>query len=116
MHRIYRTPVADVYPHYLTKVLSKGRSEAELTEAICWLTQTTKSELASYLEERTSFREFFAATELNPNAVKITGSICGVKIAEIQDPLMKKIRYLDKVVDELSKGKPLEKIFRSEVM
>ena len=114
MHRIYNVPLAEVYPLYLTKVERKGRSEAELVQVICWLSQITEFQLKQYCENNTSFRDFFAQTEIHQDASKITGSICGVKIAEIDDPLMKKIRYLDKVVDELSKGKSLEKIFRSE--
>lgn len=113
MHRVYGIPVADVYPLYVDKVQRKGRTEEELIQVICWLAQITEAELTNYLIQRMNFREFFEATQLHPDTSKITGSICGVKIAEIEDPLMKKVRYLDKVVDELSKGKSLEKIFRA---
>lgn len=105
-------PVADVYPHYVTKVVRKERTEAELIKVITWLTGFDAKTLKKHLKEKTTFREFFKQARIHPNAKLITGSICGVKIAEIEDPLMKKIRYLDKVVDELSKGRPLEKIMR----
>lgn len=105
-------PVADVYPHYVNKVVKKGRSEAELIEVICWLTGIDSKALTKHLLAKTSFRDFFAQAKLNKNAELITGTICGVKIQEIEDPLMKKIRYLDKLVDEVAKGRPMEKILR----
>lgn len=105
-------PVADVYPHYITKVTKKGRTEAELIEVISWLTGFDSKTFKKHVDSKTSFREFFKQAKLNPNSKLITGSVCGVKIAEIEDPLMKKIRYLDKLVDELAKGRPLEKILR----
>jgi hypothetical protein len=105
-------PVTDVYPHYITKVTKKGRTEAELIEVISWLTGFDSKTFKKHLDGKTSFREFFKQAKLNPNSKLITGSICGVKIAEIEDPLMKKIRYLDKLVDELANGRPLEKILR----
>ncbi len=106
-------PVADVYVHYVSKVERKDRTEAELVKVMCWLTGFDTKTLKAHLKKQTSFREFFRAAKIHPNAKLITGSICGVKIAEIEDPLMKKIRYMDKLVDELAKGRPLEKILRS---
>jgi hypothetical protein len=106
-------PVADVYLHYVKKVERKDRTEAELVKVISWLTGFDAKTLKSHLKKQTTFRNFFKAAKIHPNAKLITGSICGVKIAEIEDPLMKKIRYMDKVVDELAKGRPLEKILRS---
>jgi hypothetical protein len=105
-------PVADVYVHYVNKVEKKGRSEAELIEVISWLTGFDSTELKQHLSARTTFREFFKVGKIHPNAAMITGSICGVKIIEIEDPLMKKIRYMDKLVDELAKGRPMDKILR----
>ncbi|CAN2182017.1 Uncharacterised conserved protein UCP033199 [Candidatus Nanopelagicaceae bacterium] len=105
-------PVADVYVHYVNKVQRKDRSEAELIKAMCWLTGFDTKTLKQYLKNQTSFRDFFKAAKIHPNAKLITGSICGVKIAEIEDPLMKKIRYMDKLVDEIAKGRPMEKILR----
>jgi hypothetical protein len=106
-------PIVDVYVHYVNKVERKGRNEAELIRVISWLTGFDSKTLKSHLKKQTTFKEFFKAAKIHPNAKLITGSICGVKIAEIDDPLMKKIRYMDKLVDELSKGRPLEKILRS---
>ena len=112
-HKIFEMPVADVYRHYVKKVERKDRAEAELVKVISWLTGFDAKTLKSHLKKQTTFRNFFKAAKIHPNAKLITGSICGVKIAEIEDPLMKKIRYMDKVVDELAKGRPLEKILRS---
>ena len=112
-HRIYGMAFAGVYPHYVTKVESKGRTKQELDEVICWLTGYTPKSLAKQIEQRKNLEAFFdEAPELNPNAVKITGVICGVRIEEIEDPLMRKVRYMDKLVDELAKGRPMEKILR----
>jgi hypothetical protein len=108
-------PVADVYVHYVNKVERKGRTEEELVKVITWLTGFDSRTLKSQIKKQTTFREFFKAAKINPNAKLITGSICGVKIAEIEDPLMKKIRYMDKLVDELAKGRPMEKILRSSL-
>ena len=113
MHRIFDMAVAEVYPHYINKVVKKGRTEAELEEVTKWLTGFDGPAVKKMLDAKTTFREFFGKAKLNPNAELITGSICGVKIQEIEDPLMKKIRYWDKVVDELAKGRPLEKVMRS---
>ena len=113
MHRIFTTSFASVYPHYVTKVEKKGRTSAELDEVIRWLTGFDDEALGRHLAEGTTFEEFFADAELNPNASLITGSVCGVRVEEVEDPLMQKIRYLDKLVDELAKGKPMEKVLRT---
>ena len=107
-------PVADVYVHYVKKVEQKDRTEAELVKVMTWLTGFDTKTIKSHLKKQTTFRDFFKAAKINPNARLITGSICGVKIAEIEDPLMKKIRYMDKLVDELAKGRPMEKILRTK--
>ena len=91
----------------------KGRTEAELVKVISWLTGFDSKTLKSHLKKQTTFKDFFKSAKIHPNAKLITGSICGVKIVEIEDPLMKKIRYMDKLVDELAKGRPMEKILRS---
>ncbi|GAA1726402.1 DUF2200 domain-containing protein [Aeromicrobium alkaliterrae] len=113
MHRIFTTSVASVYPHYVTKVEKKGRTTAELHEVIEWLTGFDESELNAHLDAGTTFLDFFAAAEMNPNVSLITGSVCGVKVQEVEDPLMQKIRYLDKLVDELAKGRPMVKVLRA---
>lgn len=112
-HRIFGTPVASVYPHYVTKVEKKGRTTAELDEVIEWLTGFDEGELEQHLADETTFEDFFAAASLNPNASLITGSVCGVRVQEVEDPLMQRIRFLDKLVDELAKGRPMEKILRA---
>ena len=106
-------PVVDVYVHYVNKVERKDRTEAELLKVITWLTGFDSKTLKSHLKKRSNFKEFFKHAKIHPNAKLITGSICGVNIAEIKDPLMKKIRYMDKLVDELAKGRPIEKILRT---
>jgi hypothetical protein len=112
-HRIFKMAFASVYPHYVTKAEKKGRTKAEVDEVICWLTGYTPKALATQIKERKDFETFFSeAPALHPNAGKITGTICGVRIQEIEHPLMKKIRYMDKLVDELAKGRPMEKILR----
>ena len=113
MHRIFTTSVASVYPHYVTKVEKKGRSKAELDEVIEWLTGFDKQTLQGHLEQETTFEDFFADADLNPHVDQITGSVCGVKVQEVEDPLMRQVRYLDKLVDELAQGRPLEKVLRS---
>ena len=113
MHKIFEVPVADVYVHYVNKVERKDRTEAELVKVITWLTGFDSKTLKSHLKNKTTFKDFFKAANIHPNPKLITGSICGVKIVEIEDPLMKKIRYMDKLVDELAKGRPMEKILRS---
>lgn len=112
-HRIFAMPFASVYPHYVQKAEKKGRKKQEVDEVICWLTGYSPKALAEQIERKADFETFFGeAPGLHPNASKITGSICGVRIAEIEDPLMRNIRYLDKLVDELAKGRPMEKILR----
>lgn len=113
-HRIYTMAFAGVYPHYLVKVEKKGRTKAELDEVIRWLTGYSQEQLEGLIEARTNFEDMFAAAPaLNPKRVLITGVICGVRIEEIEDPLMKEVRYMDKLVDELAKGRPMVKILRS---
>ena len=113
MHRIFTTSVASVYPHYVNKVEKKGRTKAELDEVICWLTGFDQSELDAHLEDGATFEGFFADARLNPNAPLITGVVCGVRVENVEDPLMQKIRYLDKLVDELAKGKSMDKVLRA---
>ena len=113
MSRVFTMSVASVYPHYVNKVERKGRTVAELDEVICWLTGFDKKALRRHLKDETTFADFFAAAHLNPNASLITGTVCGVRVEDIEDPLMQQIRYLDKLVDELAKGRPMEKILRS---
>ncbi|GGK01742.1 hypothetical protein GCM10010123_34550 [Pilimelia anulata] len=113
MSRIFRTSVASVYPHYVTKVEKKGRTRVELHRVIEWLTGFDDSTLEHHLAAGTTFEDFFAAARLNPRASSITGTICGVRIEDIDDPLMQRIRYLDKLVDELAKGRPMDKILRT---
>lgn len=113
-HRIYSMSFASVYPHYIAKAEQKGRTKAEVDQVIRWLTGYTAKGLEAQIEKRTTFEAFFdKAPKLNPARELITGSICGVKIQEIEDPLMKNIRYLDKLVDELAKGKAMEKVLRA---
>lgn len=110
--RIAEMTFASVYPHYVTKVERKGRSREELHEVIRWLTGFDDSQIQYLIAEKVTFAEFFERATLHANADLITGSICGYKIQEIQTPLTRKVRYLDKLVDELAKGRALEKIFR----
>ena len=112
-HRIFSTSVASVYPLYLAKVEKKGRTPDELDAVIRWLTGFDQAELERHLAAGTSFADFFAVARLNPNAGLITGVICGVRVQDIEDPLMQQIRYLDKLVDELAKGRALEKVLRA---
>lgn len=113
-HRIYTMSVASVYPHYVTKVTKKGRTTEELDAVICWLTGYDAHAVADHLAQKTDFETFFdQAPALHPNVSKITGVICGVRIEDIDDPLMRKVRYLDKLVDELAKGRPMAKILRT---
>ena len=113
--RVSRMTVASVYPHYVAKVEKKGRTRAELDQVIEWLTGFDDAELANHLEAGTTFRDFFDQAHLNPNASRITGVVCGVRVEDIEDPLMQRIRYLDKLVDELAKGKAMEKVLRTAV-
>lgn len=110
--RVYKMSFAGVYPHYITKAEKKGRTKAEVDEVIRWLTGFSQEELEAHLEKRTNFEDLFALATLHPNAPKITGVICGYRIEEIEDPIMKKVRYMDKLIDELAKGRPMEKILR----
>ena len=112
-HRIFTTSVASVYPHYVTKVEKKGRTEAELREVVEWLTGYDDAELDRRLADGTTFEDFFADARLHPKSAEITGSVCGVKVQEVQDPLMRQIRYLDKLVDELAKGKAMDQVLRA---
>lgn len=112
-HRIYTTSVASVYPHYVTKAERKGRTKAEVDEIIRWLTGWSQDGLEQQLAQETDFETFFAeAPQLNPSRALIKGSICGVRLEEIEEPTMREIRYLDKLIDELAQGKKLEKILR----
>ena len=110
--RVFKMSFAGVYPHYILKVEKKGRTKEELDQVICWLTGYDKEALQQIIDNKTNFETFFAQAQLNPNVSKITGLICGYRVEEIEDPLMQKIRYLDKLVDELAKGKAMEKILR----
>ena len=112
-HRIYTMSFASVYPHYIAKAEKKGRTKAEVDQIIGWLTGYRGEALEAELAAGTDFETFFAkAPALNPARTAITGTICGVKIAEIEDPLMLEVRYLDKLIDELARGRPMEKILR----
>jgi hypothetical protein len=112
-HRIYTVPVSAVYPHYVTKAEKKGRIAEEVNEIIRWLTGYDEDGLRSVLGNNTNFETFFAeAPRLNPNRKRITGVICGVRVEEIEEPTMQEIRYLDKLIDELARGKSMEKILR----
>ena len=113
MSRIFTTSFASVYPHYVTKVSKKGRTTDELDQVIQWLTGYDTSTLHDHLAKGTTFEDFFGTARLNPKASLITGVVCGIRVQEVDDPLMQKIRYLDKLVDELAKGKPMDKILRS---
>jgi len=111
-HRIYTTSVASVYPHYVAKAEKKGRKKAEVDAVICWLTGYDPRQLKGHLEK--DFETFFKeAPKLNPSRALIKGIVCGIRVEDIEEPLMREIRYLDKLVDELAKGKPMEKILRS---
>jgi len=112
MSRIFATPFSSVYPLYVAKAERKGRTQAEVDEVIEWLTGFGATALAAHLEARTTFADFFDDAQLNPGVERITGMICGVRVEEIEDPLMQKIRYLDKLVDDLAKGKTMDKVLR----
>jgi hypothetical protein len=112
--RIFTVSVASVYPHYVTKVEKKGRTVGELDTVICWLTGFDEVELKRHLKDETTFEDFFGAAQLNPNASLITGTVCGVRVQDVEDPLMQKIRYLDKLVDELAQGKAMDKVLRGD--
>lgn len=113
-HKIFGMPFAKVYPAYVAKAERKGRTKAEVDEILRWLTGHTSKSLQTEIDDKTDFRTFFAkAPELNPARTSITGVICGVRIERIEDPLMREIRYMDKLIDELAKGRPMEKILRT---
>ena len=113
-HRIYTTSVASVYPHYVAKAEKKGRTKSEVDEIIRWLTGYTQEALETLLGNRTDFETFFAkAPRMNPSRALIKGVVCGVRIEEIEEPTMREIRYMDKLIDELAKGKAMEKILRT---
>ncbi|SET51009.1 hypothetical protein SAMN05421676_105140 [Salinibacillus kushneri] len=112
-HKIYTMSFASVYPHYITKAEKKGRTKAEVDEIIRWLTGYNQEELEAQLEKQTDFETFFAESpQLNPSRTLIKGVICGVRVEDIEEPTMQEIRYLDKLIDELAKGKAMEKILR----
>jgi hypothetical protein len=111
--RIFKTSFASVYPHYIQKAEKKGRTKAEVDDIIYWLTGYNKQTLQKQVDDKSDFETFFAmAPQINPNVSKITGVICGYRVEEIEDKLMQQIRYLDKLVDELAKGKAMDKILR----
>ena len=114
-HRIYTTSVASVYPHYVAKAEKKGRTRAEVDAIMRWLTGYSPDELAAQLDNQIDFEHFFAqAPQLNPARAGIKGVVCGVRLEEIEEPTMREIRYLDKLIDELAKGRALEKILRTD--
>ena len=113
--RVYAMPVASVYPAYLAKAEKKGRTRAEVDQIFCWLTGHSQASLADQLAKQTSVEDFFAkAPRLNPSRSLITGVVCGVRVEDIEEPLMREIRYLDKLIDELAKGRPMDKILRRD--
>lgn len=112
--RVYKMSFASVYPHYIQKAEKKNRTKAEVDEIIFWLTGYDEQTLQKHIDEKTNFEDFFAqAPQINPNVSKITGVICGYRVEEIEDALMQKVRYLDKLIDELAKGKAMAKILRN---
>ncbi|MFY3791419.1 DUF2200 domain-containing protein [Ureibacillus sp. MALMAid1270] len=114
IQRVYKMSVAGVYPHYITKAEKKGRTKEEVDEIIRWLTGYSQEELESHLENKTNFETFFnEAPSMNPNRALIKGVICGYRVEEIEDPIIREARYLDKLIDELAKGKSMEKILRA---
>ena len=113
-HLIFKTSFASVYPYYVQKAEKKGRTKAEVDQIICWLTGYSDGQLKEQIEKEVDFETFFEnAPQINPNAAKITGVICGIRVEEIEDKLMQQIRWLDKLIDELAKGKAMEKILRT---
>jgi len=113
LERVYKMSFASVYPHYIAKAEKKGRTKEEVNQIIFWLTGYDQNTLQKHLDEKTNFETFFNEAQINPNASKITGVICGYRVEEIEEKLMREIRYLDKMIDELAKGKAMEKIFKS---
>lgn len=113
-HRVFSISVASVYPHYIAKAEKKGRTKAEVDEIFRWLTGLSQAELDAHLAAKTTFEDFFAqAPRLNPHRSLITGVVCGIRVETIEDPLMRELRYLDKLIDELAKGRAMEKILRA---
>lgn len=112
-HRIYAMPFVSVYPAYVAKAQKKGRTQEEVDEIILWLTGFTRVELEARLADKTDFETFFAQARLNPARELITGTVCGVRVENVEEPLMREIRYLDKLIDELAKGKAMAKILRA---
>lgn len=111
--RVYKMSFAGVYPHYIQKAEKKGRTKEEVDEVIFWLTGYNAKSLQQHINQKTNFEDFFnQAPKINPNVSKITGVICGYRVEEIEDPIIQKVRYLDKLIDELAKGKSMEKILR----
>lgn len=113
-HRIFDMPFASVYPMYVQKAERKGRTRTEVDEVIAWLTGFDEEALTRHLDAKTTFADFFAQATLNPRVDRITGMICGVRVEQIEDPLMQQIRYLDKLVDDLAKGRPMAKVLRED--
>lgn len=112
--RMFKTPFSDIYPFYVEKAERKGRTKEEVDRIICWLTGHDKESLIKVLDSKVTVREFLESVpQVHQNATKITGVICGIRVETIEDPLIQKIRWLDKLIDELAKGKPMEKILRS---
>ena len=115
-HKIYTTSFASIYPHYVAKAEKKGRTKAEVDQIICWLTGYDERQLAAQLKKQTDVETFFAeAPALNPARTLIKGVVCGVRVEEIQEPTMREIRYLDKLIDELGRGKAMDKILRKDL-
>lgn len=112
LKRVYAMSLAGVYPHYVAKAEKNGRTKAEVDEIIRWLTGYTQTQLERILERRTTIETFISRARMNPSRTLVTGAICGVRVEEIDDPVMQGIRYLDKLIDELAKGRPMEKILR----
>jgi len=113
-HRVYKMSFASVYPHYIAKAEKKGRTRAEVDEIIRWLTGYSAAEMEAVMADKTDLEHFYGnAPKLNPAREQIKGLICGIRVEEIEDPLMREIRYLDKLIDELAKGKKMEKILRA---
>jgi hypothetical protein len=111
--RVYKMTVASVYPYYVAKAEKKGRTKAEVDKIVCWLTGYTQKQFERHLEKRTDFETFFTrASKINPLRTLIKGVVCGVRVEDIKDPVMREVRYLDKLIDELAKGRPMEKILR----
>lgn len=112
--RISKMTFASVYPHYVTKIEKKGRTIAELHQVIKWLTNFDENRIQKLIDEKVTFEKFFAEATINPNADLITGVICGYRVEEIENPLTQQVRYLDKLIDELAKGRKMEKILRTQ--